>query len=89
MQQTVWKFPLALAETQEVAMPIGADILHLEVQNGRPCLWALVDPGADEEIRRFMIVGTGHGIPLRSNKQRHVGTFLVEDGEFVFHVFEY
>lgn len=40
-----------------------------------PRLWALVDPDATPEIRRFRVIGTGHEIqePERMN---HVGSFI-------------
>lgn len=84
---TVWKYALDLVEVQELSMPVGATVLHVDEQFGVPCMWALVDPDAEVETRRFGVVGTGHPAPALSDG-RHVGTFLMRGGEFVWHVFE-
>lgn len=81
---TVWKFTLAMEEKQGVSMPQGAKILHLAEQHGELCLWALVDPDAAQEVREFVIAGTGHTSPTDG----HVGTALMKGGEYVWHLFE-
>lgn len=84
--KTIWKYPLPTAGAPSLYMPAGAQILSLQVQGGVPCLWALVDPSRTQETRFFHIVGTGH--ELADNPGIYVGTFQVEGGEFVFHLFE-
>lgn len=81
----VWKFPLFMG-SGNIEMPVGAEILHVAEQNGQMCLWALVDPHALSEGRRFMVIGTGHEIvePVL----RHIGTALMFGGSLVFHAFE-
>jgi hypothetical protein len=46
-------------------------------------MWALVDPNAPMEERRFETVGTGWSV---GDGLRHIKTS--QDGEFVWHVFE-
>lgn len=68
-------------------MPIGAEILHLNMQNGDPHLWVLVNPDAKLEERHFEIYGTGH--PIHGDmgiERKYIGTYF--EGEFVFHLFE-
>lgn len=83
---TIWKFPLRLAEKQTVSMPADAVLLHLGFDGNvaRPvmCMWAAVDADAPKVDVEIIIVGTGHPLP-------HVGTFLgtVIDGSFVWHLF--
>lgn len=86
---TIWKFPFSVEDRLEISMPRGAEILDIQVQHGRPCMWALVNPEMAIQVRRFHIFGTGHHIPdeLR-NKMTYVGTFQIEGGALVFHVFE-
>lgn len=84
MIQTVWKFPLALAQTQDVLMPAGARILSIQVQDEMLCAWALVNPEADRERRYFLIVGIGHEMP----KGRYTYLATVQMDSFVWHVFE-
>lgn len=45
---------------QPVVLPVGAELLLIERQIGRPCLWALVQADVTEtEARAVQIVGTG------------------------------
>jgi len=90
MEKTIWKFKLETTEIQEIEMPMYAEILCVQTQNEIPCLWALVDPTAEKEIRHFEVFGTGHPIeqdhPYRRN---YIGTYQLCGGDFVLHVFEY
>jgi hypothetical protein len=79
---TVWKFHLPDMRSV-VPMPIGSTVLSVQYQDDQLCLWARVDHNADHEMRVFGIFGTGHLIPEGST---YVGT--VQEGRFVWHVFE-
>lgn len=82
--KTVWKFPIG----NQVVMPKGAQIVHVAEQDGTVgpvvTMWALVDPEAPAETRRFAELGTGHEIP---DEHEHVGTW--QSGPFVWHLFEH
>ena len=39
-------------------MPKSAKILKADIQDGIPCIWALVDSEAELTLRAFKIVGT-------------------------------
>jgi hypothetical protein len=80
---TVWKFPLAITDQQQIEMPVGAEILHVEPQEKTLCLWARVDPDAPLEGRAFVITGTGNPVPEVVD---HVGSAVVPP--FVWHVWE-
>lgn len=83
----VWKFPMEFHPgVQQHSMPVGAKILHVEEQAGRPVMWAQVNPIADTEVRSFKLVGTGHA-DIYSN-DGYVGTALTASGAFVWHVYE-
>ncbi len=84
---TVWKYQLKIVDVQDLALPRGAVLLTVQVQDGTPCLWALVDPEQHSlESRRFDIVGTGH--EFDSTGLAYVGTFQLRNGALVFHLFE-
>jgi hypothetical protein len=86
--KAVWKYPLSTkVGQQEVVMPVDARILCLQVQNDVPTLWAEVDTTQGQnEARRFCTVLTGFSaIP---DKHVYVGTFQLDGGAFVGHVFE-
>lgn len=82
--KTIWKFDLS--GTRELEMPEGATILSVDVQFGRICIWALVEPTAPKEKRVFCIYGTGAAIA--DNLGKFIGTVQLAGGEFIVHVFE-
>ena len=71
-----------------VQLPAGARILHFDDQpRVGLCLWEAHDPQElRTELRSFQLVGTGHLADV--DPARHIGTILVADGEFVWHLFE-
>jgi hypothetical protein len=85
--RTIFKYPLGVAGELGLSMPKGAQLLSVQVQHGKPCLWALVDVNAPTAQRRLAIRGTGHhcgSIPASA----FVGTFQLEGGAFVGHLFD-
>lgn len=85
MTARVWKFRLPNMDNL-VEMPCGARVLSIAEQFGRPALWALVDPDAPLEAKRFVCCMTGE--PVDHHAARFVGTALMDGGAFVLHVFE-
>jgi hypothetical protein len=59
---TIWKFPIEIADEQQVRMPVGAYILSAGIDpHGDLCVWAQVDPAEKhKEDRRILIMGTGN-----------------------------
>lgn len=89
MRKTIWKFELETTDNQEIKMPVGAEILTVQVQGETLCLWALVDPSAEKETRHFEMIGTGHPINYNTGVSRvYIGSYQLLGGELVFHVFE-
>lgn len=94
MGKVVHKFSLenCLANTgtpKEILIPIGAEIVHVEVQGSAPQMWAIVDPQAENEVRQFLIFGTGVDLNVlgaESAELHHRATFLIQG--FVWHLFE-
>lgn len=88
MSKEVWKFKLSEAK-ESIEMPIGAQILSVQVQSREPHLWALVDPKEANESRCFEVYGTGHPIHYDMAIERnYIGTIQTNEGRLVFHVFE-
>ncbi len=83
----IWKFPVQ-PNRFSLDIPMGAQILHLAVQGdaGEPQMWVLVNPEAKPERRTFTVYGTGW--PISNQFIAYIGTFMMEDGALVFHVFE-
>lgn len=97
--QVIWKFKLRPApDVNEFELPRGAQVLTVQVQRGEPHMWVLCDPSptAPKTLRRFVVVGTGHEFELPNFElsngpvmfNGYVGTFQLEGGALVFHVFE-
>ncbi len=85
MSKTIWKFPL-LNMPYDVTMPEGSKILKVDMQGGVPTIWVGVDTDMPDEIRKFIIYGTGAVI-----RQEHTYASYIEtvfDGPFVWHIFE-
>lgn len=84
---TIYKYPLAVLDEQEVSMPGSAVVLCVQIQAGHgPCLWARVNTEFSLEKRTFLIVGTGNPFPESKRPPVYIGT--VQQGPFVWHVFE-
>lgn len=82
--KTIYKYTIKLTERQNVTMPVTADIICAQVQDGKICLWATVDTESEFEERLIGIFGTGNALPQLS--MRHIDT--VQIAPFVWHIFE-
>lgn len=91
---TIWKYKLSAEKVVELEMPMGAEILSVQsivnIVDPNPkelaYLWALVNPGNPMEKRRFIIVPTG--VDLDDEDRTYIGTFQMESGDVILHVFE-
>jgi len=70
----IWKFPLAVTDVQKIDMPAGAQVLAVQVQYGKICVWAVVDPHAAIVQRTFHVIETGNPIPDGSWADWYLGT---------------
>ena len=84
--RTIHKYPLQTCDEQVIEMPVGAEILCVQVQNGVACLWASVETTFGLSGVRIYTFGTGH--PLPAAELRYVGTYQLDGGSLVFHVYE-
>jgi hypothetical protein len=81
----IYKYALKPTELQTVSMHPG-EILHVGEQGHNVCIWALVDPDAPLEERKFAVVPTGESCPYSSDQ--HLGTAKLHNGSLIFHIFE-
>jgi hypothetical protein len=84
----VWKYSLDWSAFQQLDMPRGAKVLSLQVQNGEPKVWVLVNGSEPHERRSFGTYATGETLPTGTDLGRFVGTYQRNGGDLVFHVFE-
>lgn len=86
MKTTIWKYILDIARTNRIAMPVGAEVLTVQVQRNSLCLWAKVHPDDELEDRLFAVEGTGFDV--KDAKETYIGTAQMAGGDLVWHVFE-
>jgi hypothetical protein len=67
-------------------MPRGAKILAAQSQRENIVIWAMIDPSAEHERRRFTVYGTGGLLP--DDPGVYIGTAQQADGALVWHLFE-
>lgn len=82
----VFKYQLAVVDHQVVEIPHGAELLCVQTQYGVPAIWAKVDDEHPEVGYDVFMVGTGHNAS-RTKGVKYLGSFQLQDGRFVGHVF--
>ena len=83
--KTIWKFPLRLTNHQLIDMPVHAQILSAQVQDGVMTLWAVVNPDSPKMPHTIAIYGTGNYI-TDENLGTFIGTLQVD--WMVWHIFD-
>jgi hypothetical protein len=85
--KVIWEFPFENMGMLGIDMPVGAEILTVQVQDGVPCIWAMVDPGQEKENRIIVVHGTGHPVQ-QAEEKKYIGTYQEWNGSLIWHVFE-
>ena len=93
MNQEVWKFSTiekSFANKFEIVMPKNTQLLYVDIDaDNIPCIWGLVYPHKEMEIRYFELFGTGHTIHNDMGIERkYVGSYKLDNGDFFGHIFE-
>ena len=81
----IWKFELEKERTQLVKMPEKSEIMDIQMQKGKPVMWALVDTTTDEIEVKINMYGTGWETHENVLKDEYLAT--VQDGKLVWHFF--
>lgn len=84
---TIHKHVVFLGDTFTLELPEGAEFLSLQIQHGKPQMWFRVDDSRPVRRQIFGICGTGHEIPSLVAHAPFRGTFQMEGGSLVLHVF--
>lgn len=89
----IYKYPFKVFDVNArfaIEMPEKAQILSIQMQNGKPYLWALVntDNPLNESLedRTFVVCGTGQQIYGDTSSYKYLST--IQDGNYVWHIFE-
>lgn len=81
----IYKYPIKLQSENHIELPVGAEILHIGVQDGTIYIWTLFNTEIQEtEIRKIHAIGTG--FPFNKGNKKHLTTVLMS--RFVWHIFE-
>jgi len=84
--KVIYKYPLEVIDDQFIDIHQDYEVLSVQVQNGKLCLWAKVDPKLPMVYMHIVIIGTGQ--PMSDNDEmKYIGTFQLESGSFVGHCF--
>ena len=85
--RTIYKFKLETTDKQGIRASMRAKPLCVQVQNGEPCLWMLVDTDYDNRDYEVFVKGTGHPITPEEASLQYIGSYQLNNGALVFHVF--
>jgi len=92
--QTIYKYPITNLDGVTLHVPYCGDltfdkqVLHCDVQNGVPCIWALVDNEEKQRPIRVQVYGTGYDVSEAITRGlMHIGSFLLLNGDLVVHAF--
>ena len=83
----IFKYELTVEDVQVVETFTLFEPLSVKVQKGIPVLYAIVDDEtvpAEVKIRTY---GTGFSVDPFTMKDEYVGSYLLHEGDLVFHVF--
>lgn len=86
--QSVHKYTIPVKDYFSLNLPKGAKVLTVREQYNEPQLWALVEKGVSTEKRNFRLAGTGHLIEEAPDTLNYIGTFQLDGGDYIGHVFE-
>lgn len=81
--RTIYKYPIVIQPRQVLPLPDDYKILHIELQDGVPCLWADID--TENPITNCVILMFGTGWELPRSPIAHIATLQV--GIYVWHFY--
>ena len=81
----IHKYTLEITDEQTITVSPGFEFLSAQVQDGKLCIWAIVDIMSSKIKKTFIIIGTGLRIHDENNLSYRA---TVQMGEYVWHLFE-
>lgn len=87
---TIYKFPVPMQQLFQQELPKGATVLSVQEQVNAAQMWVMLDPDEETEVRHFEVYGTGFEMRTLTptEKREYIGTFQMDGGQLVFHLFE-
>ena len=85
MYNQIWKYQLEISSKwQEIKMAKGSEILSVQIQNNKICMWVSVPDNSEKENRIFITIGTGKDFNPIGLK--YIST--IQEGIYLWHIFE-
>jgi hypothetical protein len=84
--KTIYKYQLETTDFQTVMIPEKSNIIALQTQYEKPCIWVEVETENEKVPHVFRIFGTGHELQIGLG-MTYVGTYQIMNGSFVGHVY--
>jgi len=84
--EQIFKYSLDVNDYQTIRLPEKHEILSVQTQNNRPFMWIKVDASSNDCEVLIITHGTGHTVDEKAKK--FIGTYQLDDGFLVFHVFQ-
>ena len=87
MSHIVYKYAIEIKDTQQITLPMNSQILCVQIQYGLPYIWVLQDLAYKIHPVTLELIGTGYHID-GSVRRKYIGTFQMQEGRTVFHLFQ-
>lgn len=87
MNQTIHKYPLEITDHQTIQLPSDYRILTVDIQDGKPYLWAAVDLDSSVDEAEIVIHATGDTLTYENCSVLYISTFFLKEARLVFHAF--
>lgn len=83
----IWKQEIPIEGSFSLQLPRDAQILCVQTQEGKPCIWFSFEKPEPREPRAFVLGTTGPEIDFDKRVYSYVGTFQLNGGKFIGHLF--
>jgi hypothetical protein len=85
MKMKIYKYELEIKEKQKITINSDYAILDMQIQNGVPVFWLMVDTESDEINVDIVMFGTGQYLNDNVPEWNYLGT--IQKNGFVWHYF--
>lgn len=82
----IFKQTLKIEDTQTLLLPFNSKILSLQTQRGIPVIWYECEE--QNSLTPFVLDTYPTGANLPENHGTYIGTYQLQDGDLVFHVYK-
>ena len=84
--RAIHKHVLIAGARNEIALPLGAEVLTVHAQGDNICLWYKCDP-SEEELVAYTVWVHPTGVPFVEYDAAYIGTVFLYNQSLVFHIF--